>query len=181
MKRLPPGLMLAGLGMSIAVSLLCLFAAGVTDLLPVSAVCLFVASLMIWVPIREEHGLLFAVIEFVIVGGLALLISRRSVYTYLYLLIFGCYGIIRYLLRTRIRDRFMTVLLRLLYLNLMSAAAIALLRYVLKVDAMSFIPGVPVWLVIAIMEAVFVVYIILYRFFTYLFDSAVRNKLLPRR
>lgn len=173
--------MLAGLGMSIAVSLLCLFAAGVTDILPVSAACLFVASLMIWVPIREEHGLLFAVTEYVLVGGISLLISRRSVYTYLYLLIFGGYGIVRYLLRTKLSDRFMTLLLRMLYFNIMSAAAVALARWALGVEAMSFIPGVPVWLVIAIMEAVFIVFIALYRFFTYLFDSAVRNKLLPRR
>lgn len=181
MKRLPPGLMLAGLGMSIAVALLCLFAAGVTFIVPLSAVLLFIASLMIWVPIREEHGLLFAVIEFVIVGGIALLISRRSVYTYLYLLMFGGYGIVRFLLRTRVRDRLLTILIRLLYLNLMSAVGVALAQYALGIDVMSYIPTVPVFLVIVIMEAVFVAFIILYRFFTYLFDSAIRNKLLPRR
>ena len=181
MKRLSPGLMLAGLGMSIAVSLLCLFAAGVTWIVPLSALCLFVASLMIWVPIREEHGLLFAVIEFVIVGGVAFLISRKSVYTYLYLLMFGFYGILRYLLRTRISDRFLTLLLRMLYFNVMSAVLVALAQYALGIDVMSFIPQIPVWLVIALMEAVFAAFIVLYRFFSYLFDSAIRNKLLPRR
>lgn len=180
MKRLPIGLMAAALVMSIAVSLLMLFAANVTSLIPVSALCLFTASLMTWVPIREEHGYFFAAVKFVLAGGLALLICP-GLYTYLYLLMFGWYAFVRYFLRTRMNDRFLTVLIRLLLFNVLTAMGVAFAQFVLKLDVMVFFPGVPAPLVIAILEAVFTVFMLLYRLFTYIFDSALRNLLLPRR
>ena len=72
MKRLSPGLMLAALGMCIAVSLLMLFAAGVAGSVWLSALLLFVASLMTWIPIREENGLIIAAIEFGAVTAISL-------------------------------------------------------------------------------------------------------------
>lgn len=173
--------MLAGFGMSIAVSLLCLFAAGVTELIPLSAGLLFIASLMTWVPIREEHGLLFAVLEFIVVSGLALLISRKSVWTYLYILMFGWYGPLRYSLRRRISDRFLTIMLRLLIFNALTAAGLAFADLVLGINARTLIPWAPVWAIIAVLEGAFLAYIVLYRLFTYIFDSSLRSKLLPRR
>lgn len=180
MKRLPIGLMAAALVMSIAVSVLMLFVAGVTRLMPVSAVCLFVASLMTWVPIREEHGVLFASVKFALVSGLSLLICR-GLWTYLYILIFGWYAFIRVALRKRIGDRLLTVLLRLLIFNVMAAVGVAAAQYVFRYDVMLFLPGLPIWATIAIFEAGVLVYIALYRLFTYTFDSVLRNLLLPRR
>ena len=181
MKRLSPGLMLAGLGMSIAVAVLMLFAAGVTYIYPLSALCLFVAALMIWVPIREEHGLIFAVAEYVIVSGVSLLISRSSVFTYLYVLIFGHYGIVRFLLRRKLRDRLMTVLIRLLIFNLLAAIGLAVARYGLGYDIMTFLPDIPLYIIIPILEAGFLVFMALYKLFSYLFDTTLRSALLPRR
>ena len=98
MKRLPIGLMAAALVMSIAVSVLVLFAANVTSLAWVSMICLFAASLMTWVPIREEHGYFFAGIKFAAVALITLLICR-GLYTYLYILLFGWYAFLRMALR----------------------------------------------------------------------------------
>ena len=181
MKRLPPGMMLAGFGMSTAVSLLCLFAAGVTGFVPLSAALLFFASLMTWVPIREEHGMLFALLEFGLVSGLALLISRRSPYTYLYIFMFGSYGPLRYRLRRTMGDRALSVLIRLLIFNFKAACGVAFMQYVLNYDPHTLIPWAPVWAVIAALEGTFAAYIVLYRLFTYIFDSALRSRLLPRR
>ena len=174
-------MMLAGFGMSAAVSLLCLFAAGVTRLIPLSIALLFIASLMTWVPIREEHGLLFAVLEFLLVSGLALIISRRSPYTYLYIFMFGWYGPLRWGLRRAISDRLLTVLIRLLIFNVITACGLAFARYVLGFDAHTLIPWAPIWAVIAVLEGAFIVYIALYRLLSYIFDSSLRSKLLPRR
>ncbi|MBO4563038.1 MAG: hypothetical protein J5772_05455 [Clostridia bacterium] len=181
MKRLSPGLMLAGLGMSAAISLLMLFAAGVVRPIALSAACLFLASLMTWVPIREEHAYLFASIEYAFVSGAALIICRGSVWTYLYILLFGAYAIIRFYLRTHIDDRFLTVLIRLLIFNVMSAVGLAFAQFVLHYDAMTLVPHLSVYAVFGIVQGIFIVFMLLYKFFAYLFDSALRNILLPRR
>lgn len=172
--------MAAALVMSIAVSLLMLFAANVTDLIPLSAVCLFVASLMTWIPIREEHGCIFAAIKFALVSGLSLLICP-GVWAYLYILMFGWYAFTRVILRRHIKDRLLTALLRLFILNVLAGVGLAAAEYIFRVDVMMYFAGLPVWAVVLILEGVFVVYMALYRFFTYIFDSALRNRLLPRR
>ncbi|MCR5808893.1 MAG: hypothetical protein K6G56_04965 [Clostridiales bacterium] len=181
MKRLPPGLMLAALGMSIAVSLLMLFAAGVTSSVILSALCVFVASLMTWVPIREENGLIVSAIEFGVVTAVSLLICRRSVYTYLYILLFGNYALVRFYLRTHVRDWLMTALLRMLFFNVMTAIGIAFAQYVLGYDVMTLVPRLSVWAAFGIVEGIFILFMLIYNFFSYLFDSALRTKLLPRR
>ena len=180
MKRLPIGLMAAALVMSIAVSLLMLFVAGVTSLIPVSAVCLFTASLMTWVPIREEHGYIFAAIKFALVSGLSLLICP-GLWSYLYILMFGWYAFTRMALRRKIKEHGLTVLIRILILNVMAGIGLAAAQFIFRYDVMMYFPGVPVWAVIAIFEGGIIVYMVLYRFFTYTFDSALRNVLLPRR
>lgn len=180
MKRLPTSLMAAALGMSIAVSVLCLFAASVTEIIPLSAVCLFFASLMTWIPVREEHGYIFAAIKFTAVTAISLIICP-GIYTYLYILIFGNYAPLRLFLRTRLDDRFLTVLLRMLYFNLLVCIGLAVTQFILHYDVMMFIPGIPVYIPVAALEVGFIVYMLLYKFFSYLFDSALRNKLMPRR
>ena len=173
--------MAAGMGMGAAVALLMLFAAGVTKLIPVSALCLFVASLMTWVPIREERGALFSLILYVFVSLVSLLISRSSVYTYLYILLFGHYGLVRFILRVKLDDRFLTILIRLFIFNLLSAAGLAVCEFIVGYDVMTLVPELSVFAVFGIMQGCFIVYMLLYRFFTYLFDSALRSLLLPRR
>lgn len=181
MKRLSPGLMLAALGMSIAVSLLMLFAAGVARSVWLSALLLFVASLMTWIPIREENGLIIAAIEFGAVTAISLLISRHSVYTYLYILLFGNYALVRFYLRTRMRDRLLTVLLRFLFFNVMTALGLAFAQYVLGYDAMTIVPELSVFAAFGIVQGIFAGFMLLFKLFSYLFDTLVRNKLLPRR
>lgn len=172
--------MAAAMGMSAAVSLLMLFAAGVTGFAPLSALCLFIAAVMTWVPLKEEHGYLFAFIEYAFVSIVAVIISRRSIYTYLYVLLFGSYGIVRLFLNTRLGDKTMSVLLRLLWLNLLSAAGIAFAQFVLRYDLM-VATTLPVWALILIIEASFGAFMLLYRFTVRFFDSVLRNILLPRR
>lgn len=172
--------MLAGVGMSIAISVLMLFTAGVTRIIPISALCLFIASLQTWIPIREEHGLLFSVLAYVISGGVALIISR-TVWTYLYLLLFGSYGFIRYILRRAIDDRFLTVLIRLLYLTALALAGLVFARLALGLEPQEFLPALPPYIMAAALIIGFGAYIFLYRLCTLFFDSYLRSKLLPRR
>ncbi|MBR4659648.1 MAG: hypothetical protein IKP26_10370 [Clostridia bacterium] len=179
MKRLSPGLMAATIGMSAAVSILCLFAANIAPA-PLSVLCLFVASLMTWIPIREEHGFLFAAVEYALVTGVTLLICR-GIWTYLYIGVFGPYAFLRLFLGIHVRDRLLTVLIRLLVFNIIAAIGAAAARYLLQYDLMQFVPGFPPYLLVGAMELFFIVYMGLYHLFTYIFDSSLRNKLLPRR
>ncbi len=171
--------MAAALGMSAAVSVLCLFAANIAPA-PLSALCLFVASLMTWIPIREEHGFLFAAIEYAIVTGVSLLICR-GIWTYLYIAAFGPYAFLRLFLALRLRDRLLTMLIRLLVLNIIAAVGAAAAQYALQYDLLLLLPGLQPYLLVGIMELFFIIYMGLYHLFTYIFDSSLRNKLLPRR
>lgn len=173
--------MAAAIGMSAAVALLMLFTAGISRLVPISAVCLFVASLMTWIPLREERGYLFAGLEYAVVSLLAALISRSSVYTWLYILLFGHYAIIRYFLRTHIEDRVSTVFIRYLIFNALTAGGLAFSKFVLGNDLTLYLQGMPVFWEIVILEAIFTVFMLLFKLFALLFDSAIRNFLLPRR
>lgn len=181
MKKIAPGILAAAIGMSAAVALLMLFAASITRLVPISVLCLFVASLMTWIPLREERGYLFAGVEFAAVSLLSIAISRTSVYTWLYVLLFGHYAILRFFLRTHISDRISTVFIRFLVFNAMTAAGLAFAKYVMGVDLTLYLQGIPVFREIVIIEAVFAVFMLLYKLFALLFDSVFRNFLMPRR
>lgn len=181
MKRISPGLMAAAVGMSAAVALLLLFAASITRFAALSIVCLFFAALMTWIPLREEHGYLYALIEYAVVSGLSLAICRQSVYTFLFILLFGYYAIVRQLLKTRLGDPVLTVILRFFIFNVMTAAGLALLQFAFNIDAMEYLPKISVFAAISIIEGAFGVFMLLYKLFALLFDSAVRNILLPRR
>ena len=181
MKKLSPGSMAAAAGMSAAVALLMLFSAGITRFAALSVVCLFVASLMTWIPLREESGYVWALLEFASVTLLSLLISRGSVYTYLYILLFGPYAIERYFLRTHIGDRLLTVLIRFLILNVMAASGIAFAEFVLEIDVLSYLPETTVLFQIGLLEGAFGIFMLLFKVFSLLFDSVIRNVLLPRR
>jgi|GEM_PF-3014689 len=180
MKRLSEGMMFAAVGMGLAVALLMLFAANVTPHVWLSIICLFVASVMTWVPAREDHGLLYGLITYVVTSGLALLICR-GVYTYLYVLLFGNFGLMLLVLRRYIQDKLLRVLVLLLYCNVMIAAGVAFAAYVLYYDVRTFIPELPLWAIILIAEGGLCVYFLLYRICTDLFDTHCRKALLPRR
>ena len=167
--------------MSAAVSVLMLFAAGVVSSPVISSICLFVASLMTWIPLREERGYLFASVEYLLTVGVSLLIARNSVYTYLYIFLFGHYAILRYFLRTTIMDRLLTVLIRFLALNVITALGLAFSEYVLGLGVMNSLPELSVFWLIAILEGIFAGFMLLYKVFSMLFDSAIRNFLMPRR
>lgn len=171
--------MAAAIVMSAAVSVLCLFAANIAPA-PLSALCLFAASLMTWIPIREEHGFIFAAMEYALVTGISLLICR-GIWTYLYIAVFGPYAFLRLFLGIRIKDRLLTALIRLLVFNIAAGLGTALAEYVLMYDLMLMLPGLPPYLIVGIMELILIVYMALYRLFTYIFDSSLRNSLLPRR
>lgn len=180
MRRLTGFTMLTAAGMSTAVSLLMLFAAGVCPVAVVSCICLFVASVMTWVPVREESGYLFAFIAYAVTSALALIICP-SVFAYLYVLLFGHFGIVYYFLRRRVQDDVLRWLLLFLYCNVMIGIGLAIAQYALGYDVQTMTPDLPVWALILIIEAGLAVFCVLYHFCCDLFDTHVRKVILPRR
>ena len=172
--------MLTAAGMSTAVSLLMLFAADVCPVTAVSCICLFIASVMTWVPVREENGYLFAFIAYVLTSVIAMLICG-GVFTWLYILLFGHFGIVYYFLRRRIQDDVLRWLLVFLYCNVMIAIGLAFAMYLFGYDVQTLTPGIPVWALILMIEAGLAVFCVLYHFCCDLFDTHVRKVILPRR
>ena len=180
MKRLSVGMMFAAVGMCVAVALLMLFAAEQAPWLWLGAICLFVASLMTWIPAYEDGGLLYAFIAYVITSAIALLICP-GLFTYLYVLLFGHYGIVLLLLRRYIADKLLRFLVMMLYCNAMIALGLVLGAYVFYYDVQTLMHGLPIWATILILEAGLVVYHFLYRICCDLFDMHLRKTILPRR
>lgn len=180
MKRLSTGMMFAAAGMCVAVSLLMLFCAYKAPWVWLGAICLFVASLMTWIPAYEDGGLLYAFIAYFVTSAIALFISP-GLFTYLYVLLFGHYGIVLLLLRRYIADKPLRFLVMMLYCNVMIAIGLVLGAYVFYYDVQTLVPGIPVWAVILILEAGLVAYHFIYRACCDLFDMHLRKTILPRR
>ena len=172
--------MFAAAGMGMAVALLMLFAANVCGSAVVSSICLFVAAVMTWVPLREDRGFLFAGMAFILTSGIALLICRGP-FTYLYIALFGHYGIAYLFARRHIGDGLLRVLALLLYTNIFIAIGLGLAAFVFGYDVRTLLPDLPVWAIILIIEGGLIVFGVLYHFACDLFDTHVRKVLLPRR
>ncbi len=180
MKRLTGSMMLAAAGMSTAVALLMLFAANVLKSPVLSAICLFIASVMTWVPLREDSGYVFAGASFMLTSVIALLICGGP-FTYLYIMLFGHYGIAYLFARQHIEDDLLRWLVMLLYANLFIAGGLAIASYLFYYDVRTLAPELPVWAIILIMEVGLVIFGVLYHFCCDLFDTHARKVLLPRR
>lgn len=174
--------MYASVAMSATVSVLLLFLAYVLkDSIVLSALCLFFAAVMTWIPMREEHGGAFAIISFVIASVVSVLITGASVWSLLYALLFGHFGIIRFYVDTRLSDKLMRMLTKLLYCNAFTALGIGIAQFAFGTDLMTFYPGFPIWAIILVLEVAFVIFDRLYCLSCTLFDTHIRKFILPRR
>lgn len=182
MKKVDASALLAATVMSGAVSLLMLFSASLTAGNAPVASCLFllVASVMTWIPAREWHGLLAAGIEYAVVSAAALLICGSSVFTLLYIAFFGHYALIKLLL-DRFADAFLRVILKLLCFNMLAAISLVLCEFAFGYDILTFVPTLPMWVLVPAIELFFLVYDPIYSLLCRLFDTHLRQKLLPRR
>ncbi len=167
--------------MGATVSALMLFIASLTKSAALSVICLFVASLMTWIPVREEHGIAVAALQFVVVSLFAYLVCGSSPYTYLYILFFGHYAIGKLVIERYLRDKIMMSIVKLLYFNAFAAAGVALCVYAVGIDVLTLVPAIPLFALLIVCEVGFVAFDLLFGLVCGLFDTHLRRILLPRK
>lgn len=104
--------------------------------------------------LEEEMGLAF--LMFAAVSLLSLLIMPDLTRTVPYVLFFGHYGIGKYYIQRRFKDKIISYVLKLLYYNAALALIYFLAYSIFEQDILSV--GIPYWALIIIAEAAFVIY-----------------------
>lgn len=155
-----------------AMSLLFLYLAAV---LPTARFAMyFLSSVFIMgLVLEEELGLAF--LMYVAVSLLGLLLMMPSlVFVLPYVLFFGHYGLGKYYLETRIKDKVIRYILKLLYYNV----ALVLIYLVARATVIDILTVLPIWAVILIAEAAFVVYDYLFTKVTGYYFNNIRRLLM---
>lgn len=120
--------------------------------------------------LEEEIGL--AWLMFAVVSALSLLLMPDILRVVPYVLFFGHYGIGKYYIQTRVRDKVMAYILKLLYYNAALVLTYLLAKSVIEQDVLNL---APFWVVIIIAEIAFVVYDYAYtKATTYYFNNIRR-------
>jgi len=165
-----------------AMSLLFLYLAAV---LPTARLAMyFLSSVFIMgLVLEEEIGLAF--LMYISVSALAMLLMMPSIAFVLpYIIFFGNYGLGKYYLETRIKDKVVRYILKLLYYNV-ALVIIYILISLLMTDTVTLeialgppLASLPVWALIPIAEAAFVLYDYLFTKVTAYYFNNIRRYLM---
>lgn len=135
-----------------AMSLLFLYLAAVLPTMRLTM--FFISSVFIMgLILEEEMGLAFLMYFTVSLLGLLLLMPYFS-YVLPYVIFFGHYGIGKYYIETRIKDKVIGYIIKLLYYNV----ALVLIYLLAQVVLAEMLNALPIWALILIAEAAFVLF-----------------------
>lgn len=161
-----------------ALTVLSLYAAST---LPWSKVaCCFLASVFMYMLARES-AIGTAITAFLASSAIAFLLLPDKSPLYAYVALLGHYGIFRTFVGDKVQDRFLRFFLKLVYCNAFTALALALAMYVWKLEIAAYLPDWALWVLLAVLEAVFIGYDLLYGLCQKIYDEWIRNRILPRR
>ena len=140
-----------------SMSLLFLYLASV---LPTGRIAMyFLSSVFIMgLVIEEEIGL--AVLMYIGVSLMSLLLMPNIIRVLPYVLFFGHYGIGKYYIQTRIKDKVAAYIVKLLYYNVALGLVYLLAQQIIYEDVLS--TGVAFWLFVVLAEVAFVIFDFLY-------------------
>ncbi len=135
-----------------AMSLLFLYLAAI---LPTMRLAMFFLSsiFIMGLIVEEELGLAF--LMYVTVSALGMLfLMPHIVYVLPYVIFFGHYGIGKYYIEMRIKDKVVRYIVKLLYYNV----ALVLIYLVARAALAEMLDALPIWALILVAEAAFVVF-----------------------
>ncbi|MBR4435361.1 MAG: hypothetical protein IKS90_04610 [Clostridia bacterium] len=179
MKKLTSTTKLTIGAMTTALGVLFMYAASV---FPTGRIALiFLASLVIWIPINERGGLPVALVCYLATAVLTLILIPNKLYPLGYALFIGLYGFVKLGVDNFVRDRIMAFALKLIIMNLLGAAIIWLGGLILKQSVFSLMPDYKLAVVVIVIEAVFIVYEIVYSLCVRVFDERLRDVIIPKR
>ena len=161
-----------------ALTLLFLYAATVLPTMRIA--CYFLSAIFIYA-LSYEGAYASAILSFLATAALAffLLPNKNALIPYVTLL--GHYGILKRAVDMRIPTRMGRFLTELLYCNLLTALGVFICISVLGVNILSLLPAIPVWALVLIAEAAFLVFELLFTVIARLYEARIRNIILPRR
>lgn len=145
-------------------------------ILPVGRISLYFISSIFVSGLLVERKPGVAIMMFVVVSLIALLIMPGFIYVLPYVLLFGHYGIGKYLIEL-IRDKIISFVLKLLYFNAGIFAIYFLCSAVLSMEILSTIP---MWALVLGAQVAFVVFDFLYSKLTLFYVNSIRSKLVRR-
>lgn len=156
-----------------SMSLLFLYLASV---LPTGRIAMyFLSSLFIMgLVIEEEIGL--AVLMYIGVSLMSLLLMPNIIRVLPYVIFFGHYGIGKYYIQTRIKDKVAAYIVKLLYYNVALGLVYLLAQQIIYEDVLS--TGVAFWLFVVLAEVAFVIYDFLYDKVTSYYFNNLRRLLM---
>ena len=135
-----------------AMSLLFLYLAAI---LPTMRLAMFFLSsiFIMGLILEEEIGLAF--LMYIAVSALGMLfLMPHIVYVLPYVIFFGHYGIGKYYIETRIKDKVVGYIIKLLYYNV----ALVLIYLLAQAALKEMLDALPIWALLLIAEAAFVVF-----------------------
>ena len=156
-----------------SMSLLFLYLASV---LPSGRIAMFFLSsvFVMGLVLEEEIGLAF--LMFATVSLVSLLLMPNQLRVIPYVLFFGHYGIGKYYIETRFKDKIVRYIIKLLYYNVALVLMYLLATEVLFEDVLSL--DIPFWLIIILAELAFAVYDFAFTKVTGYYFNNIRRKLM---
>lgn len=160
-----------------ALSVLCVYAAGILPTLRVASY--FLSSLFVYVLVSENaYG--SAIIAFVASCAVSFFLLPDKLAILPYALLVGHYGIFKTLIDRKVKDKFVKLSVKLIYCNAFLLAGLFLIAFVfeIRLDAIS---ALPIWLLVLIAEALLVLFDLLYTFCQHFYDTKLRRSMVTRR
>ena len=178
MLKLSPTKQITLSAMCIALTVLSIYAAAVLPTMRIASY--FLSSIFVFV-LCAEHAYLSAVLVFIASAGLGFLLLPSKTALIPYVFLFGHYGIFKTFLDARLSDRFVGTILKLLYCNAFFALAVLLAVFVMEFDLTTFELPIPLWVLVLLLQAAFLIYDLLYLICQKVYLSRIRNAIIPRR
>lgn len=156
-----------------AMSLLFLYLASV---LPTMRIAMYFLSsvFVMGLVIEEEIGL--AIVMFIGVSLMSLLLMPNILRVLPYVFFFGHYGIGKYYIQTRIKDKVAGYILKLIYYNIAVALVYLLAQQIIFEDILD--SGIAFWLFVVLAEVAFVIYDFLFDKVTSFYFNNLRRLLM---
>ncbi len=156
-----------------AMSLLFLYLASV---LPTMRIAMYFLSsvFVMGLVIEEEIGL--AILMFIGVSLMSLLLMPNILRVLPYVFFFGHYGIGKYYIQTRIKDKVAAYIVKLIYYNVALALIYLLAKQIIFEDILD--SGIAFWLFVVLAEVAFVVYDFLFDKVTSFYFNNLRRLLM---
>lgn len=178
MRKLSPVKKLTMGAMVCALSLLFLYTACVLPTMRLA--CYFLSAVFVYA-LAYEGAYVFSIIAFMATAALAFFLLPEKTPLIPYITLLGHYGIFKRAVDMHIPMRLGRFLAKLLYCNAFTAIGVFVMLEVLGLDLFAMLPAFPIWALILIAEAAFIVFEILFIVVARFYEARIRNLILPRR